>query len=93
MSISQGPNCCLKEFASFRRKIPATKRRLLEGGGGLKRYLAECCSNMDYPCQGLPSVNSVSAGQLSGISLTVLALFLGSSFFLAFMVFFGSFSF
>ena len=27
-------------------------------------YLAECCSNVDYPCQGLPSVNSVSGGRL-----------------------------
>ena len=51
---SQSQNRCFKEFANFRRKIPATKRPFAWGGGGLKCYPAEFRLNMDYPCQGLP---------------------------------------
>ena len=31
---SQSQNRCFKEFANFRRKIPATKRPFARGGGG-----------------------------------------------------------
>ena len=51
---SQSQNRSFKEFANFRRKIPATKRPFAWEGGRLKSYLAECHLNMHYPYVGLP---------------------------------------
>ena len=55
MSIPKVKIAVLKNLLIFGEKYLPQSVRLLEGRG-LKRYLAECHLNMDFPYMGLPLV-------------------------------------
>ena len=69
MSIPKVKIAVLKNMLIFDEKYLPQSVRLLEGGGGLKRYLAEYRLNIDFFYKGLPlhgRYDISTEGQYSG---------------------------
>ena len=78
MSIPEVKITVLKNLLIFGEKYLPQSVRLLEGGGVLKRYLAECRLNMHYPYQGLPLLSQLSPPKLHLKKATLQILLWGS---------------